>query len=117
MLPNPWIALAVVLCVLGAGTSGYMKGRLDAKNAAAAAQIKQRTLQESIERGVAEGVAKIKIENTTIRQRLETITREKTFYVDCRHDPVAFGLLNDVLTGAKSVSPGDRVVPKADPAP
>jgi uncharacterized protein HemX len=117
MLPNPWIIVGVLVAVLGAGGSGYMKGRLDQKNAAVAKTEKQRTLQETIERGIAEGVAQIKVENTTIRQKLETVVRENHHYIDCKLDPTAFGLLNDVLTGTKSVRPGDRVMPEADAAP
>ncbi len=114
---NPYVILALVLMVVGAGGSGYLKGRLDQKNATIAAQTKQRTLNEAIERGVAEGVSQIKVQHTTVRQKLETIVRENTHYVDCRHDPAALGLLNDLLTGEVTKPVGDRVVPKADAAP
>jgi hypothetical protein len=114
---NPWIIIGIIVAVLGAGGSGYMKGRLDQKNAAVVKAEKQRTLQETIERGVAEGVSQMKVEHTTIRQKLETVVRENYHYIDCKLDPTALGLLNDVLTGTKSVRPGDRVMPEADTAP
>ncbi len=49
--------------------------------------------------GAAEEIAKIKVQNTTIRQTLEKETREKLVYTECRHSPDSFRLLNSALLG------------------
>ncbi len=114
-MANPWILLGVLVAILTAGGSGYMKGRLDAKNAAASARAKEMALEQKIQTTIAEEVSKIKVTNTVIRGKIETVTREVPVYRECVHDPVVLRMLNDVLTGKVSVPGGDHVVPAADP--
>lgn len=112
---KPYAILAIVLCIISAAGSGYLKGRLDAKNAAAAARSKEMTLEQKIQTTIAEEVAKIKVTNTYVRGKIETITREVPVYRECVHDPRVLGMLNDVLTGKATVPSGGSVVPAADP--
>ncbi len=116
MLPNPWVIVGVLLMVVGAGGSGYLKGRLDAKNAYASARAKELTLEQKIQTTIAEEVSKIKVTNTVVRGKIETIVRENIVYRECVHHPDVLRMLNDVLAGKASVPSGDHVVPAADPA-
>lgn len=47
----------------------------------------------------AKEIAKIEVQNTTIRQEVQTHVIEKPVYRDCRHDPDALRLLNHAITG------------------
>ena len=114
-LINPWVLLGILILLAATATGSYLRGRHDENNAMLAAQEKQRTLNEVIETGIAKGVSQMKVTNMTIRQNLETITRENTIYRDCKLDPAAFGLLNQALAGEGAVAPGDRVVPASGP--
>lgn len=115
-LLNPWVILILLGALVSAGGVGYVKGKNDQKGIYAREVVKQKTLNEAIEAGIAKGVSQIKVTNTYIRGRLETITRENTVYLDCKHHPDALRLLNDIITGKASVSSGESVVPAADPA-
>lgn len=115
-LLNPWVILAIILALAGATTAGYLRGRHDENVEMLADAQKQRTLQDVIEAGIAKGVSQIKVRNTTIKQNLETITRENTVYRDCKLDAAAFGLLNAALEGRAAPAAGSSVVPAADPA-
>lgn len=113
-LLSPWAILAIVVLLGATAATSYLRGRHDENIAVLAAQQKQRTLEEVIETGIARGVSRMHVRNTTIRQNLETITRENTVYRDCKLDPAALGLLNGALTGQAPVAAGDRIVPAAD---
>lgn len=108
---NPWVILGLLVLLGGTATASYLRGRHDENIAVLAAQGKQRSLEEIIETGIAKGVSRMKVQNTTIRQNLETLTRESVVYRDCKLDPAAFGLLNSALTGQAPVAAGNRVVP------
>lgn len=41
--------------------------------------------RKAAEEGAANAISKIKVVNTTIRQRAETVVRDNVRYVDCRH--------------------------------
>lgn len=113
-LLNPYLILAVILAIGGAATGGYLRGRHDENVEMLADAQKQRTLQDVIEAGIAKGVSEIKVQNTTIRQNLETITRENTVYRDCKLDAAAFSLLNAALEGRAAPAAGHDLVPAAD---
>lgn len=115
-LLNPWVILAIILAIGGAATGGYLRGRHDENVEMLADAQKQRTMQDVIEAGIAQGVSQIKVQNTTIRQNLETVTRENTIYRDCKLDPTAFGLLNAALEARAAPAAGNRIVPAVDPA-
>lgn len=114
-LTNPWVILGLLLAFIGVGTAGYLRGRHDENVEMLADAQKQRTMQDVIEQGIAKGVSQIKVQNTTIRQNLETITREQIQYRDCRLDPAARGLLDAALEGRAAPAAGDRIVPATDP--
>lgn len=63
--------------------------------------------KEQAQLGASLEIAKIKIVNTTVRQRAETVVRDNVRYVDCRHADGMLDTLNEALTGsAKPASAG-----------
>lgn len=56
------------------------------------------TRQAALE-GAADAIAKIKVRNTTIQGRVDTIIKENPVYGDCKHTPESLRLLNEALTG------------------
>lgn len=68
------------------------------------------------EQGAANAIAQIKITNTTIRGKTETIVRENVRYLECRHDPDGVQVINDALAN-RSQRTGGRQLPGADAAP
>ncbi len=110
---NPWVILAGVLALAGAGAYGVHVGR----GLEIAAHAKEKSLEERIQQTLAQEVSKIRVVNKTIQGKVETITRENTVYRDCHHDPATLGLLNDILTGKVAEPTGGSVVPAADAAP
>ena len=110
---NPWVLLAFILALAGATGYGIHLG----KSLEQAKMAEQLSLREQIQQTLAEEVSKIKVTNTTIRGKVETITRENTIYRDCKHSPDTLGLLNDILAGKVSKPAGDSVVPATDATP
>ena len=109
---NPWVILAVVLAILGAGAYGVHLGQ----SLEQAKRAKELSLEEKIQQTIAGEVSKIKVINRPKIEKLETITREVPVYNSCEHSDDAFRLLNDILTGKTTVGPGDSVVPATDGA-
>lgn len=48
----------------------------------------------------AKAIAGLEIKYVTIKGKTETIVREVPVYTECRHDPDAFRLLNNALSGS-----------------
>jgi hypothetical protein len=103
---NPWAALAaLVLWVASIGGSywyGTSVGK--ASEIARVAEIKQaiEDTREAAKQGAASEIAKIKVRNTTVQGKVETIIRDNPVYRDCRHSDDAMRLLNESLTGKQS---------------
>jgi hypothetical protein len=117
-IPLPWMLLAFLIAVGGAGATGYWKGGKDTGNRIAADLARTaaatREAQDAALNAAAEHIAKLDVKSTTIRQKTEVITREIPIYGDCRHDPRTLGLLNDALgASAESADPGELPGPDA----
>lgn len=103
---NPYVALAVIILwgtsVGGSFWYGTDVGKDSEK--AKAAEVKQaiEDTREIARQGAASEIAKIKVRNTTIQGKLETITRDNIVYRDCQHTDDAFRLLNESITGKAS---------------
>jgi hypothetical protein len=101
---NPWVILMAVGALLIVGASSFIYGGHVKENAMIANQAKaDRIRKETVEaarEGAAIAISQIKIKNVTIRQNLETVTRENVVYRECRHDASGLRLLNEALTGA-----------------
>ena len=96
---NPWVLLATVLLVAGAGAEGYRVGAKAAKNsdAAAAALVTQTAVatREAALKAAAEAIAGIQIKNTTIQQKAVETIREVPVYQDCKNTDAVKQLILD----------------------
>lgn len=119
----PWLLLAFLLLVGGAGAGGYIQGREDGRAALEAEQAREaatiRAAQNAALAVAADKILQFDFKSTTIRQKTEVITREVPVYRDCKHDAAAFGLLNDALAPGVGLSPAGTdqgKLPGSDPA-
>jgi uncharacterized protein HemX len=110
---NPYLIIAALLAVIGAGAGGFKLG-VDHEKAGQAS--KQEAVAEAVDAANnvwADKVASLKPTYTTIQNKLEKQIETNTVYRDCRLDPVGLQLANQALTGgAKPVGQGE--LPKAD---
>ena len=111
---NPYVVLGAVV-VWGATAAGAFWYGTDvgrdgeiAKQAAIEQAIRD-TRQAALE-GAADAISKIKVTNTTVQGKTETIVRERTVYSNCVHDPDLMRIINEALTG-RTEPPGDRKLP------
>ena len=108
---NPWIILAIVIAIGGAGVSGYAKGRHDANADAIVAQ--QKAVDATIaahnadtiidmtaayERGQAE--AKVRVVTRTIQGEAAAVTASAPLPANCRLDADRMKLLNRAVSVA-----------------
>lgn len=116
---SPYVPLVGAVVGLALLVGGYAAGRGDGRKLERAEQdraaVAVREAEDALQRGLAEGLSKITVTNTTIRQRAETVTREVPVYRDCRHDPRGLQSINAALTGVVEAGPVDGgVVPGVD---
>lgn len=117
---NPWLILgAGVLWVVSSGAV-YVKGQSVGANRVIAEQAKvNKAIDETraaAQQGAADAIAQIKIVNTTVKGRVETVVRENTVYRDCKHDARSVRDINSALTGEPAESTGGGKLPEAKPA-
>jgi hypothetical protein len=119
MLANPYVILAIVLGLIAShGAVGY-KAYHAGENAIVAEQAKEASIEERT-RNVAlqvtsEAISKIEVRNVTVRQKAETITRERVVYSECQHDPDGLCLVNEARRDAPEPPAGNKL-PAAGPA-
>jgi hypothetical protein len=111
---NPYIIIACLVAIIGAGAGGF---KLGADHEVAAQAREQDHISEAVDaanNAAAQAIAKIKVTNTTIKQELEKEVRYEKVYSDpgCRNTSPGMRLLNQALTGDKPT--GDGKLPKAD---
>lgn len=111
---NPYAILIALVAAIGLAVGGFAFGVKYQRGQEAWAQQLVAKVREEAQLGAAEAIAKIEIKNTTIRQQLETITREREVYRDCRNSDDAMRLLNDALAGDNAAGRGE--LPSADAA-
>lgn len=109
LLANPWVIVGIVafyLASLGtAGYKGYQMGEdhVIAENAKLVS-VEVRTRDAALA-ATGEAISQIKVNNVTVRQKAETITRERVVYSDCKHDDDGLRLINEALTGQAQPAP------------
>ncbi len=111
---NPWIILAVLLAILGAGAGGFRLGADHelASQARTEAQIKK--VEEAVIAANATAIAQIRPKYTTIQGKLEKQIEQNTVYRDCKLDPVGLQLINEALLGGAQ-APSSSKLPEANP--
>ena len=117
---NPWVIIgAGIFWVLSVG-GAYVKGQTTGANRVIAQQVAVdqavRDTRAAAQQGAADAIAQIKIVNTTIRGKTETIVRENRVYADCVNDAGVLRNINQALTRRAPEPAGSVVVPKADGA-
>lgn len=111
---NPYLIIAALVAVMGAGWGGFSLG-VDHQKAADADRDKAvREAGDLAGKQAARAISQIRINNTTIQQEIQHETRTERVYLDCRHTPDGLLLVNAALTGAER--PGGGQLPRVDPA-
>lgn len=119
LLANPWIIIGLLLSLAAShGLVGYKAYHAGEEHVIAEnlklvdAETRTRDAALAV---TSDAIAKIKVENVTVRQKAETITRERVVYRDCQHDADGLRLINEALTGqAKPVADGKLPAPDAN---
>lgn len=117
---NPYVLLALVVgwgaSVVGSGWYGMGLGedRVIAQQAKVNKAIDE--TRAAAQQGAADAIAQIKIVNTTVKGRVETVVRENTVYRDCKHDARSLRDINAALTGDAAEPAGSGKLPEAQPA-
>lgn len=100
---NPWVALGAVTLWVASVAGSFFYGQSVGTDAE---KVKQSEIKQAIEdtreqarQGAASEIAKIKVRNTTIQGRLQTVVRDNPVYRDCQHDAAGMQLINEAITG------------------
>lgn len=111
MLANPYVLLAIVLGLVAShgvvGYKAYHAGQNQViAETAKLEDVEQRTRAAALT-VTSEAISKIEVRNVTVRQKAETITRERLVYTECQHDPDGLRLVNEALRdGPEPVADG-----------
>jgi hypothetical protein len=103
---NPYLLLGAGILSVLLAVGGFTFGVKYQRGQEARAVLLVEKVREQAQLGAAEAIAKIEIKNTTIRQQLETVTREVPVYSDCRNTDDGMRLLNDALRGPGAAGSG-----------
>jgi hypothetical protein len=107
VLPNPYVLLAAGVLAVALAIGGFTFGVKYQRGQEARAEQLIARVRDEAQLGAAEAIAKIEIKNTTIRQQLETVTREVPVYRDCRNTDDGMRLINDALRGPGAAGRGE----------
>lgn len=111
---NPYILLAIAAAWVSSVGGSFWYGTSVGRDGEVARQTEVSTVIEQTRRaaqeGAADAISQIKITNTTVRAKTETVVRENVVYRDCVNPDSGVRLINEALTG-RSQPPGDSVVP------
>lgn len=111
----------IYVAILLAGLAGGFTSAWQVQNwRQGAAQNEQAKVNRAIEEtraaaqeGAANAIAQIRVTNTTVRGKTETLVREKTVYRDCVADDGVVRNINSALTGRAPEPAGAGIVPAA----
>lgn len=114
---NPTTILGAVV-LWGASVAGaffYGQGIGKDGEIAKQASINQAIIDTRVaaQEGAANAIAKIKVTNTTIQGRTDTIIRNDPVYFDCRHSSDGVRNINEALTGRPGAT-SDGKLPRTD---
>ncbi len=113
-LTNPWVILALLLVIAGAGVEGAKLGADHeiAKQAKVQDLIAQ--VKEQAQKGAAEAIAKNRPINQYNKEVLEHEIRVVPDYSRCVNSPDGMRAINSALEGERADSAGVRGMPKTD---
>lgn len=116
---NPWLILGAVVFWAVSSGAVYVKGQSVGANRVIAEQAKvDKAVDETraaAQQGAADAIAQIKVVNTTVKGRVETIVRENTVYRDCKHDARSLRDINAALSGDSAGAAGGGKLPETRP--
>lgn len=111
---NPYLILTLAGVWLGSAGGSYVYGTgvgtAKEKARQADEQLVIDTTRQAAQEGAANAIAKIKVTNTTIQGKTETVVREHVVYRTCVHPPEQLRNINEALTG-RPQPPGDSQLP------
>ena len=110
---NPYILLGAGILAVLLAVGGFAFGVKYQRGQEARVAMLIEVAREQAQLGAADAIAKIEIKNTTIRQQLETVTREVPVYRDCRNTADGMRLINDALRGPGTAGGGE--LPRTNP--
>lgn len=93
---NPLVYVVAVVLIAAAGAAGGWKVANDHRDALELAEAKGKADALT---ATAHEIAKIDVRNVTIKQTLETQTREVPVYRDCKNTPEVMKTINEALSG------------------
>jgi len=93
---NPLVYAVVMAVLVGIGAAGGWKVANDHRDALELAEAKGKSDALT---ATAHEIAKIDVRNVTIKQTLETQTREVPVYRDCKNTPDVMKTINEALSG------------------
>lgn len=112
---NPYLIVAALAAVIGAGYGGF---RLGVDHEVAARTREDQHVAKAVEaaNGVAAlAISKIRVRHAQITNEVQREIIEKVVYRECRHSPDGLRLVNDALAGSWTVPVGSGELPAADP--
>jgi preprotein translocase subunit SecF len=107
--------VATIVVALSLAVGGFFFGMKYQKGQDARAEQLVAKVKLEAQLGAAEAISKIKVVNTTVKQKLETQIREREVYRDCKLDDDSFRLLNSALT-ARPLAAGSGELSGTDSA-
>lgn len=112
---NPYLIIAALLAVIGAGYSGF---RLGVDHEVASQAREDQHIAQAVDAAntaAANAIAKLKPKFTTIQNEVQREVRTEIRYSDCRNTPGVMQQLNQALRPETPAS-GSSKLPDADPA-
>lgn len=93
---NPLVYVIAIVVLVAGGAAGGWKAANDHRDALELAESKGK--YDALT-ATASAIAKIDVRNVTIKQTLETQTREVPVYRDCKNTEVVMKTINEALSG------------------
>lgn len=111
VIPLPWLLIGVLLTVGLSGALSYRAGVRHASDRIAAQEARDAATRQAIDKAIAEGISKIKVQRVEIHERVEKEIERVP--AECVAPDSLHELANEAITGTKST--GGGIVPAADP--
>lgn len=110
---NPYLIIAFLVAILGAGAGGF---KLGADHEVAAQAREDEHVAKAVDaanKTSAEAIAAIRPKYTTIQNEVQREIRTNTVFADCKLPADSLRLVNQALNGG-AVAISDSKLPKAD---